>query len=179
MVCIRCKMVVASELEKLGIAYGQLNIGEVEVMDGMTEELKEALNVELKKSGLELMNDNKSKLIEKIKNTIIELIHYSEEEFKINFSDFLADKLKLDYTYLSNIFSEVTGTTIQQFIIKHKIERAKELLVYDELNLSEIAWKLNYSSVQHLSNQFKKITGLTPTHFKELRDKRRKSISVL
>ncbi len=179
MVCIRCKMVVASELEKLGIAYTKLNIGEVEVMGGMSDELKEQLDTELKKSGLELMNDKKSQLIEKIKNIIIELIHYSEEELKINFSVFLAEKLKLDYTYIANVFSEVTGTTIQQFIIKHKIERAKELLVYDELNLSEIAWKLNYSSVQHLSNQFKKITGLTPSHFKELRDKRRKSISVI
>jgi AraC-like DNA-binding protein len=125
------------------------------------------------------MGDKKSQTIEKIKNIIIELIHYSEEDLKINFSDFLSEKLKLDYTYLANLFAEVTGTTIQQFIIKHKIERVKELLVYDELTLSEIAWKLNYSSVQHLSNQFKKVTGLTPSHFKELKDKRYQSLNEI
>jgi AraC-like DNA-binding protein len=170
-------MVVASELEKLGIHYANLELGEVNILDSISEEQKEELNDGLKKSGLELMGDKKSQLIEKIKNIIIELIHYSEEDLKINFSDFLSEKLKHDYTYLANVFAEVTGSTIQNFIIKHKIERVKELIVYDELNLSEIAWKLNYSSVQHLSNQFKKITGLTPTHFKELKDKRYKSIN--
>jgi len=179
MVCIRCKMVVATELEKLGISYKNLNIGEVDITGSISDEQKINLDIALKRSGLELMNNKKSQLIEKIKIIITELIHYSEEELKINFSDYLAEKLDLDYTYLANLFSEVTGTTIQQFIIKHKIERAKELLVYDELNLSEIAWKLNYSSVQHLSNQFKKITGLTPSHFKELKNKKRKSISTL
>lgn len=172
-------MVVATELEKLGISYKNLNIGEVDITGSISDEQKADLDIALKRSGLELMNNKKSQLIEKIKIIITELIHYSEEELKINFSDFLSEKLDLDYTYLANLFSEVTGTTIQQFIIKHKIERAKELLVYDELNLSEIAWKLNYSSVQHLSNQFKKITGLTPSHFKELKNKKRKSISTL
>ena len=170
-------MVVASELEKLGIRYSHLELGEVNIIDSISEEQKQEFNEGLKKSGLELMGDKKSQLIEKIKGIIIELIHYSDEELKINFSDFLAEKLNHDYTYLSNLFAEVTGTTIQQFIIKHKIERVKELLVYDELNLSEIAWKLNYSSVQHLSNQFKKVTGLTPSHFKELKDKRYQSIN--
>lgn len=172
-------MVVAAELEKLGIQYSNLTIGEVEVKGSMTDELKDALNLAIKKSGLELMNDKKSQLIEKIKNIIIELIHYSDEEIIVNFSDYLAEKLNLDYTYLSNIFSEVTGSTIQQFIIKHKIERAKELLVYNELSLSEIAWKLHYSSVQHLSYQFKKVTGLTASHFKIMRDIKLKSISNL
>ena len=179
MVCIRCKMVVASELEKLGIQYANLELGEVNIIDSISEEQKQAFNDGLKKSGLELMGDKKSQLIEKIKSIIIELIHYSEEDLKINFSDFLAEKLKHDYTYLANFFAEVTGTTIQQYIIKHKIERVKELLVYDELNLNEISWKLNYSSVQHLSNQFKKVTGLTPTHFKQLKDKRYQSINEM
>ncbi|MGA2296231.1 MAG: helix-turn-helix domain-containing protein [FCB group bacterium] len=179
MVCIRCKLVVASELDKLGIPYSHLEIGEVELEENISERQKEALNIGLKRSGLELMGDKKSQIIEKIKNIIIELIHYSEDDIRINFSDLLTEKLKLDYTYLSNLFSEVTGTTIQQFIIKHKIERAKELIVYDELSLVEIAFKLHYSSAQHLSNQFKKVTGLTPTHFKNLKDKRRQSLNAM
>lgn len=169
-------MVVASELEKLGLEYSNLTIGEVVIKKNISEAEKTELDLALRKSGLELMSDRKSQLIEKVKNIIVELIRYSEEELHINFSDFLAEKLNLDYTYIANMFSEVTGTTIQQFIIKNKIERVKELLVYDELSLSEIAWKLHYSSVQHLSNQFKKITGLTPSHFKELKVKRRNSI---
>lgn len=179
MVCIRCKMVLASELEKLGINYSNLEIGEVEIKAGISYEQKSILNIALKKSGLELIEDKKSQLIEKIKNIIIELIHYSDEEIRINFSEYLAEKLDYDYTYLANLFSEVTGITIQQFIIKHKIERAKELLVYGELSLSEIAWNLHYSSVQHLSNQFKKITGLSPSHFKELKIKRLESLNNL
>ncbi len=172
MVCIRCKLVVASELEKLDLKYSKLEIGEVELAECINDEQKELLDLGLKKFGLELIGDKKSQIIEKIKNIIVELIHYSDEELLINFSDYLSEKLDLDYTYLSNLFSLVTGTTIQQFIIKHKIERAKELLVYNELTLSEIAWKLHYSSVQHLSNQFKKITGLSPSHFKQLKNKR-------
>lgn len=173
MVCIRCKMVVAAELEKLGIHYSHLEIGEVNIIGSISDEQRESLDIALKKSGLELISDKRRQIIEKIKNILIELIHYSEEEIRINFSDLLSEKLNHDYTYLANLFSEVTGTTIQQFVIKHKIERAKELLVYDELTLSEIAWKLHYSSVQHLSNQFKKITGLSPSHFKELKIIRR------
>ena len=119
------------------------------------------------------MDDNKAILIEKIKNVIVEMVHYREAPLKINFSDYLAEKLQYDYTYLSNLFSEVVGTTIEHFVIAHKIERVKELIVYDELNLTEISYLLNYSSVAHLSNQFKKVTGLTPSHFKKLKHKRR------
>ena len=127
----------------------------------------------LHNSGLELMDDKRAVLIEKIKTVIIEMIHHTDELIKINFSDFLSAKLNHDYTYLANLFSEVQGTTIEQFIISHKIERIKELIIYDELNITEIAWKLNYSSVAHLSNQFKKVTGLSPSHFKQLKVKRR------
>ena len=179
MVCIRCKLVLAAELEELGISYTNLSIGEVDLPEGITDEQKSKLDTALKKSGLEIMDDKRSQIIESIKHIIVESIHYSEEELKIRFVDLLPQILHFDYTYLSNIFSEVTGTTIQQFIIKHKIERAKELITYNELSLSEIAWKLNYSSVQHLSNQFKKITGLSPSHFKHLKKKRRKDIADL
>jgi YesN/AraC family two-component response regulator len=177
MVCIRCKMVVNAELEKLGIRYSNLTLGEVEILDSFSQEQFEKLDVALKTYGLELMVDNRAKLIEKIKNIIIELIHYSDEELKINFSDYLSEKLNYDYTYLSNLFSEVHGTTIEHYIISQKIERVKELLVYNELTLSEIAWKMHYSSVQHLSNQFKKVTGLTPSFFKNMSTKRRKEIT--
>jgi AraC-like DNA-binding protein len=173
MVCIRCKMVVKAELEKLGLHYRTVELGEAEIKDSISEEQRDQLDKALKKSGLELMDDKKSMLIEKIKNVIVELVHYSEEQPKINLSDFLSEKLNHDYTYLANLFSEVEGTTIEQFYIAHKIELVKELLVYDDLNLTEIAYKLHYSSVAHLSNQFKKITGLTPSHFKQLRHKRR------
>jgi AraC-like DNA-binding protein len=125
------------------------------------------------------MDDKRVVLIEKIKNVITEMIHYSDEVPKMNYSDFISEKLDYDYTYLSNLFSEIKGITIQQFIIVHKIERAKELLLYDELNLTEISYKLNYSSVAHLSNQFKKITGLSPTHFKQLKDKRRSPLEEI
>jgi AraC-like DNA-binding protein len=174
MVSIRCKMVVKSELEKLGLNYTNVELGEAEIIEGVSAGQLADLNMALKKSGLELMDDKKSILIEKIKNVIVELVHYSDsvEPLQINFSNYLAGKLNYDYTYLSNLFSEVQGTTIEHFIIVHKIERVKELLVYGELNLSEIAYKLHYSSVQHLSRQFKKITGLTPSHFKQLRNKR-------
>jgi AraC-like DNA-binding protein len=122
------------------------------------------------------MEDKKAVLIERIKNAIIEMVYYKDELPRTNFSDYLSEKLKHDYTYLANLFSEVQGTTIEKFIISHKIERVKELIIYDELNLTEIAWNMHYSSVAHLSNQFRKITGLTPSHFKKLKDKRRKAI---
>lgn len=173
MVSLRCKMVVKDALEKLGLNYRSVNLGVAELQRGITGEQREQLKAALLRSGLELMDDKKSILIEKIKNVVVEMVHYSEEVPKVNFSDHLSAKLHYDYTYLANIFSEVMSTTIQQFIIIHKIERAKELLVYDELTLTEISYKLNYSSVAHLSNQFKKITGLTPSHFKKLRRKRR------
>jgi AraC-like DNA-binding protein len=172
-------MIVKDELSKLGLRYTRVELGEAEIMENITNEQHDQMKVALQKWGLELMDDKKSMLIEKIKSVIIELIHYSDEQLKNNFSTYLSEKLNYDYTYLSNLFSEVEGTTIEHFMITHKIERVKELLVYDELNLTEIAWKLHYSSVAHLSNQFKKITGLTPTHFKELKQKRRNNLENL
>lgn len=173
MVCIRCEMVVKSELEKMGMPFLSVKIGEAEIKKDLTPEQRDQFNIALKKSGLELLDDSKSILVEKIKNVIIELVHYTEDQIRVNLSDYISEKLSYDYTYLANLFSEVKGTTIEQFFIAHRIERVKELLVYDELNLTEIADKLNYSSVAHLSKQFKKVTGLTPSHFKQLKHKRR------
>src|SRR3972149_2818723 len=175
MVSNRCKMLVKSELGKLGLHYIIVELGEVEIMESLSVKQQNLLNAGLKKSGLELIGDKKSMLIEKIKNIIIELVHYSEEQLKINFSDYLSEKLNYDYTYLANLFSENKGITIEHFLITHKIERVKELLIYDELNISEIAYKMHYSSIAHLSNQFKKMTGLTPSQYKQLRHKRRTS----
>jgi len=165
-------MVVKTELKKLGLHYVIVNLGEIEILEDLSKSQREQLKIELQKSGLELMDDKKAILIEKIKNVIIEMVHYSDAPLKINFSNFLAEKLQHDYTYLSNLFSEVVGTTIEHFIIAHKIERVKELIVYGELNLTEISYLLNYSSVAHLSTQFKKVTGLTPSHFKKMKRKR-------
>ena len=173
MVCIRCKMVVRAELEKLGLHYTTVELGEVEIMEKITPEQHDRFRDALWSSGLELMDDKKSVLIQKIKNVIVELVHYSEEPLTVKFSQYLSKKLGHDYTYLANLFSEVQGTTIEKFLIAHKIERVKELLVYNELSLTEIAYQMHYSSVSHLSNQFKKVTGLTPSHFKQLREKRR------
>ncbi len=172
MVSLRCKMIVMSELESLGLHHTIVELGEVEIKEILSDEIHDALKLALLKSGLELMDDKKAMLIEKIKNVVVEMIHYSDELPKTNFSDFLSKKLNYDYTYLSNLFSEVKGVTIEQFIISHKIERVKELLIYNELNLTEIAWKLRYSSVAHLSNQFKKVTGLTPSFFKKIKNQR-------
>jgi AraC-like DNA-binding protein len=169
-------MVVKDELKKLGLHFIIIDMGVVDIMENITPEQREDIGAALHKSGLELMDDKKAVLIEKVKNVIIEMVHYSDELPKTNFSDYLSEKLKYDYTYLANLFSEVQGTTIEKFIIAHKIERVKELIIYDELSLTEIAWKMHYSSVAHLSNQFKKITGLTPSHFKTLKSKRRKAI---
>jgi len=179
MVSMRCKMVVKEELTKLGLHFVIVDMGVVDIMEDITAVQREQIRVALHKSGLELMDDRKAVLIEKIKNVIIEMVHYSDEIPKINFSEYLFEKLHYDYTYLANLFSEVQGITIEKFIITHKIERVKELIIYDELNLSEIAWKMHYSSVAHLSNQFKKITGLTPSHFKKLKDKRRQPIEEI
>lgn len=176
MVCIRCKMVVKSELEKLGLHFISVELGEAVIKEEISPDQLIRLKVGLKKSGLELMDDKKSILVERIKTTIIELVHYTDEQIKINLSDYLSEKLNLNYTYLANLFSEVKGTTIEQFYLAHRIEKVKELLVYDELTLTEIAWKLHYSSVAHLSNQFKKMTGLTPSHFKNLKNKRRRTL---
>ena len=176
MVSNRCKMAVKEILKKLGLHFIVVELGEVEVMENLSAEQREDLKSGLLDAGLELMDDKRAVLIEKIKNAIIEMVHYSEEPIKVNFSDYLSEKLKHDYTYLANLFSEVQGTTIEHFIINHKIERIKELIIYDELTISEIAWKMNYSSVAHLSNQFKKVTGLSPSHFKKMKVKRRNPI---
>jgi len=179
MVSLRCKMLVKSELEKLGLTCISVELGMAEIKDEISKEQLDALDNNLKKSGLELLDDQKNILVEKIKNTIIELIHYSDEVPKVNDSDYISESLNYDYTYLSNTFSEVKGITIQQYIIQHKIEKVKELLLYDELSLTEIAHKLHYSSVAHLSNQFKKVTGLTPTYFKEVKEKRKRHLEDL
>jgi AraC-like DNA-binding protein len=165
-------MMVEEELKKLGIAYATIELGMVELMDDIPDSLRQALKTSLLRSGLEVMDDRKSILIERIKMVIIEMIHYADDAPILNFSDYISEKLNYDYTYLSNIFSEVQGITIQQYIILHKIEKVKELLLYDELTLTEIAYKLHYSSVAHLSNQFKKITGLAPSYFKSVKQKR-------
>lgn len=179
MVSTRCKLTVKETLKKMHIHHMVVELGEVEIMENLSGEQREQLKIALLESGLELMDDKKSVLIEKIKNVIIEMVHNSEVAIKINFSNYLSEKLNHDYTYLSNLFSEVQGTTIEQYIISHKIERIKELIIYGELNITEIAWKMNYSSVAHLSNQFKKSTGLSPSHFKQLKNKRRSPIEEL
>lgn len=179
MVSNRCKMAVKEELKKLGLHFIVVDLGEVEIMEKISTEQREELKKALLHSGLELMDDKRAVLIEKIKNVIIEMVHHTEEMIKVNFSNFLSEKLNHDYTYLANLFSEVQGTTIEQFIISHKIERIKELIIYGELNITEIAWKMNYSSVAHLSNQFKKATGLSPSHFKQLKDKRRSPLEEI
>jgi AraC-like DNA-binding protein len=167
---------VKSELEKLGVSYVEVKIGEVNTIDDLPQAKLEILDTALRKSGLQLMDDKKSILVEKIKSAVIELVHYTDDQIKTNLSDYLSEKLNYDYTYLANLYSEVKGITIEKFYLTHKIEKVKELIVYDELNLSEIAYKLHYSSVAHLSNQFKKITGLTPSHFKMLKNKRRQTL---
>jgi AraC-like DNA-binding protein len=179
MVSTRCKMAVKEELKKLGLHFIVVDLGEVEIMEDLSGDKREQLRIGLLNAGLELMDDKRAVLIERIINVITEMIHYSNEIPKVNYSDYISEKLKYDYTYLSNIFSEVKGITIQQFIITHKIERAKELLLYDELNLTEISYRLHYSSVAHLSNQFKKITGLSPSQFKQLKTKVRNPIEEI
>lgn len=176
MVCIRCQMVVKSELEKLGLRYIYVKIGEANIIEDIPSEKLERLDIALRKSGLELMDNKKSILVEKIKAAIIELVHYREDQIKVNLSVYLSEKLNYDYTYLANLFSEVKGITIEKFYLTHKIERVKELIIYDELTLSEIAYRMHYSSVAHLSNQFKKYTGLTPSHYKKVKNKRRDTL---
>ena len=172
MVSIRCKMVVKDAFKKLGLHYVTVNLGEVDVFENITDKQREKLKAVLLNSKLELMDDKKSILIERIKAVIVEMVHYSDELPKTNFSDFLSKKLNYDYTYLANLFSDTQGTTIEHYIIMHKIEKVKELIIYDELNLTEIADKLHYSGVAHLSSQFKKVTGLTPSYFKTLKNKK-------
>jgi len=172
-------MAVKEELKKLQLHFIVVDLGEVEIMEDISVEQREQLKIALLNTGLELMDDKRAVLIEKIKNVIIEMVHHTDGVIKTNFSNYLSEKLNHDYTYLANLFSEVQGITIEQFIISHKIERIKELIIYDELNISEIAWKMNYSSVSYLSNQFKKVTGLSPSHFKQLKNKRRSPIEEI
>jgi YesN/AraC family two-component response regulator len=178
MVSSRCIMLVKTELIKLGLHF-VVELGVADIMEDITQEQHEQIRKALLQSGLVIIEDKKAVLIEKIKNVIIEMIHYSDETPKMNFSDFLVEKLSYDYTYLSNLFSDNQGITIEKFIIAHKIERVKELIIYDELSLKEIAWNMHYCSVSHLSNQFKMITGFSPTHFKNLKIKRRSPIETI
>jgi AraC-like DNA-binding protein len=179
MVSLRCKMMVKEQLKKLGLHFVIVDLGMVEILENITPIQHEQLKINLQKSGLELLDDKRSILVEKIKNVITEMIHYTDEPPKVNYSDFISEKLGYDYTYLSNIFSEIKGINIQQFIILNKIERVKELLLYDELSLSEISYRLNYSSTAHLSNQFKKVTGLTPTFYKQMKKTRNLNLENL
>ena len=179
MVSLRCKMIVKEELEKLGLHYIIVDLGMIEILEDINENQRKWLKENLQKSGLELMDDKKAILIEKIKNAITEVIHYSDEVPKENYSDYISEKLGYNYTYLANTFSEVKGITIQQFIIINKIEKVKELLLYDELNLTEISYKLNYSSAAHLSYQFKKVTGVSPSFYKKMQLRRRKNLENL
>lgn len=176
MVSRRCKLIVREELNKLGLKYLNVELGMVELLQYISREQQEELKENLLKCGLELLKNKKSILIERIKSLIIEMIHETDKLPQINYSEFLSGKLNHNYTYLANVFSEVTGTTIQQYIIIHKIEKVKELLLYNEFNLTEISYKLGYSSVAALSNQFKKITGLSPSYYKKLKEKRKASL---
>ena len=179
MVSNRCKLAVKDELEKLDIHFIAIDLGMVEIAENISNEKKILFDNGLHTSGLELIDDKKVILIERIKTTIIQMIHYSDVMVKINFSDYLSEKLNYNYTYLANLFSETQGLTIEQFIISHKIERIKELMLYDELNITEIAWKMHYSSVAHLSSQFKKVTGFSPSHFKQLKKRNRSPIESI
>lgn len=168
MVSLRCKLMVKSELEKLDIAYKSVELGIIKLQQPISAELKEQLKIELHKSGLELMHDKQAMLIEGIINHVVEMVHYSDELPNVNFSTYLSDKMQRDYHKMAEVFSKTKGMTIEHFIILHKVERIKELIIYDELSLTEISYKMHYSSVAHLSRQFKQITGLTPSFFKSL-----------
>ena len=176
MVCNRCILVVQNELDKLGIAANNIKLGEIILKKDLTTAEREALENVLDPLGFQVIYDKKSRMIEKIKNVIIDLVHYQDNDAKTNLSDVLSDALHHDYNYLSNLFSDIEGTTIEKYFIAQKVEKIKELLVYDELSLSEIADRMNYSSVAYLSNQFKKVTGLTPSHFKQIREDKRKPL---
>lgn len=176
MVCDRCILVVRSELQKMGVGIQQIKLGEVRTEEEITPEKKEEIDQVLTGLGFELIDDKKSRIIERIKTIIIDLVHHRDNEIKEKLSEILSKELHHDYNYLSGLFSEVEGTTIEKYFIAQKIEKVKELIVYDELSLSEIAFRLNYSSVGYLSNQFKKVTGLTPSHFKQVKDDKRKPL---
>jgi len=179
MVSLRCKMVVKAAAEELKIPYTTIELGFIEVNEKLSESVLEAFKKKLLSAGLEVLDDKKSILIEKIKNVVIEMVHYADEFPKVNFSNYLSEKLGYDYTYLSNLFTEVKGTTIQEYIIMHKIEKAKELIMYNEMSIADIAYTLNYSSAAHFSNQFKKVTGLTPSFFKKLKKQREADLEDL
>ncbi len=179
MVSARCKMVVKDALKAMGLHFVMVELGEVDIMENITTAQRAQLGIELKDAGLELMEDKRAILLEKIKLAIIDIVHHREEDTKLNFSHYLSEKLDYDYTHLANIFSEASGTTIEQYMIAQKIERIKELITYGELNITEIAWKMNYSSVAHLSNQFKKVTGLSPSHFRNIKIKKRNMIEEI
>ncbi len=180
MISLQCKALVVEELKRLGLSSKQVivDIGMVDILEDITEEQKETFRLNLLKSGLEVLDEKSSELIEKIKDVIMDMIHNQEERPKVNYSDYIAEKIGLDYNYLSGIFSEVKGTTIQQFIIWHKIERAKEMLLYGDYSLTEISDRLHYSSVAHLSSQFKKVTGLTSSYYKQIKLQRNKILSL-
>lgn len=179
MVCPRCIMVVKAELAKLGIETQSVELGEVTLREKLGEDKKKQLNETLHTLGFALIDDKKSRLIEQVKNLIIELVREENSNLKVNLSDYIADRVHHDYSYVSNLFSEVTGSSIEKYFIAQKIERVKELLVYDELSLSEIAYELNYSSVAHLSAQFKKVTGFTPSYYKQIKEKKRKTLDEI
>lgn len=177
MVCDRCIKVVHAELNELGFSVESIELGKVVVKHQVTESDKETINSKLLTDGFELIDDKKTRVIDQIKTEIINIIHYQKEKpDHINLSDFLSKEIGHDYSYLSNLFSSIEGTTIEKYMINQKIEKVKELLVYDELTLSEISFQLGYSSVQHLSNQFRKITGLSPSHFKKIKVNKRKPL---
>ncbi len=180
MVCARCIKTVTGIFQQAGAEIENVNLGAVETRNELNSEQLNTIRRQLSDEGFELLDDQKTKLIEEIKNEIIHLVHYDDlGEMKVNLSTHLSNKLHRDYNYLSNLFSSVESTTIEQYFILQKIERVKELLVYDELSLSEIAFRMDYSSVAHLSNQFKKITGLTPSQFKKLETHNRRSLDKI
>ena len=177
MVCDRCISVVTNELLELGIGYTSVRLGEVDISEKLSDPQNKQLRERLKTHGFEVLDDKKSALISQIKSAVINYIHFDESKsIKVNLSAHIAEKVGKDYNYLSGLFSEVEGITIEKFVILQRIEKVKELLVYGELSLSEIAWKMGYSSLAHLSGQFKKITGLTPSDYREIRDKKRKKL---
>lgn len=176
MVCLRCQLSVKAELEKLGIPYTYVRIGEAEIIGEIGADMMKQLQTNLKEVGLSVITNKKNILVEQVTSTIIELVHFTEDQIKVNLSDFLSEKLNYNYTYLANLFSEVKGTTIEKFYLTHKMERVKEMILYDDLNLTEISYKLHFSSVSHLSNQFRKFTGMTPTQYKQLQNKTREPL---
>lgn len=173
MVSTRCKIVVRDVLNEMGLHFVIVELGEVDIMEDITTTQREQLRTKLQDVGLELMEDKRTILLEKIKYAILDIVHNRVEDKRINFSHYLSKKLGYSYTYLASIFSETSGTTIEQYMIVQKVEHVKELITYDQLSISEIAWKMNYSSAAHLSNQFKKVTGFSPSQFKNLKNKKR------